>query len=105
MFQGVVLSSIKFKFPSIHHAFNWDLVSLIPAIQPRSSYRLFVYLSPITNSAMGDISSLSIHDETTYQRIPFGKEMLKQFPFDPEFKNLNHGMQVIYNYTISFPDR
>jgi hypothetical protein len=42
---------------------------------------------------MGDISTLSLHKRNTYQRIPFGKEMLKQFPFDPKFKNLNHGMQ------------
>ncbi|TVY78146.1 Hercynylcysteine sulfoxide lyase [Lachnellula suecica] len=30
-------------------------------------------------------------NDTTYERTPFGKEMLKHFSFDPAFKNLNHG--------------
>ncbi|KAF4629919.1 hypothetical protein G7Y89_g8223 [Cudoniella acicularis] len=37
---------------------------------------------------MGEVS---LHVSTKYERIPFGKEMLKHFLFDPEFKNLNHG--------------
>jgi hypothetical protein len=36
------------------------------------------------NTQMGEVS---LDDE----RIPFGKEMLKQFLFDSKFKNLNHG--------------
>jgi hypothetical protein len=40
---------------------------------------------------MGDISNLSIHEKKTYKRVAFGKEMLKQFPFGRDFKNMNHG--------------
>ncbi|CAG8961717.1 hypothetical protein HYFRA_00006257 [Hymenoscyphus fraxineus] len=29
--------------------------------------------------------------EKKYERVPFGKEMLKQFSFDPEYTNINHG--------------
>lgn len=36
------------------------------------------------NAQMGEVF---LDDE----RIPFGKEMLKQFLFDSKFKNLNHG--------------
>jgi hypothetical protein len=28
---------------------------------------------------------------TRYKRVPYGKEMLKQFSFDPEYRNVNHG--------------
>lgn len=38
------------------------------------------------------IGDLSIGDGPTYERTPFGKEMLKHFLFDPSYKNLNHGM-------------
>lgn len=41
---------------------------------------------------MGDLSSLSLVDDGSYQRIPFGKEMAKHFLFDSKFKNMNHGM-------------
>jgi hypothetical protein len=53
---------------------------------------------------MGDISGLSLNEKTktTYERIPFGKEMLKQFPFGPNFKNLNHGMKDIPHNFHSF---
>ena len=37
---------------------------------------------------MGDIY---IEDAPTYERTAFGKEMLKHFLFDPEYKNLNQG--------------
>ena len=29
------------------------------------------------------------------ERTPFGKEMLKHFPFDPAYKNLNQGILTI----------
>jgi hypothetical protein len=51
---------------------------------------------------MGDISGLSLHEKITYERVPFGKEMLKQFPFGPDFKNLNHGMGAIF-YNSNLP--
>lgn len=51
---------------------------------------------------MGDISGLSLDEKTSYQRIPFGKEMLKQFSFGSNFKNLNHGMEVIFYNINSF---
>lgn len=38
-----------------------------------------------------------------YERVPFGKEMLKQFSFDPEYHNVNHGMtQPLYNSRQTF---
>lgn len=51
-------------------------------------------MSAALNLKMGDIS---IKDAPTYERIPFGKEMLKHFLFDPAFRNLNHGL---YNYPL-----
>jgi hypothetical protein len=36
-----------------------------------------------------------LDDETSHQRTPFGKEMLKHFLFDPGFRNLNHGSSPI----------
>lgn len=33
----------------------------------------------------------SVQEASTYKRVPFGKEMLNEFLFDPDFKNLNHG--------------
>jgi hypothetical protein len=38
---------------------------------------------------MGEVS---LDDVSTYKRTPFGKEMLKHFLFDPDYKNLNHGI-------------
>lgn len=48
---------------------------------------------------MGDISTLSLdektpYEKTSYKKVPFGKQMLKQFLFDKTFKNLNHGTEV-----------
>ncbi|KAG4422022.1 hypothetical protein IFR04_004881 [Cadophora malorum] len=37
---------------------------------------------------MGEVS---LEPSPTYERTPFGKEMLKHFLFDPSYKNLNHG--------------
>jgi hypothetical protein len=46
----------------------------------------------MNNSLDSKMSEVSIQDaSTTYERIPFGKEMLKHFLFDPKYKNLNHG--------------
>ncbi|RDL30800.1 PLP-dependent transferase [Venustampulla echinocandica] len=38
---------------------------------------------------MGEVSLNN--GNAKYERIPFGSEMLKQFLFDPAYKNLNHG--------------
>ena len=46
-------------------------------------------MSSTLNLKMGDVS---IEDVSIYERIPFGKEMLKHFLFDPAFRNLNHGL-------------
>lgn len=51
---------------------------------------------------MGDISGLSLNENTTYQRMPFGKEMLRQFPFGPNFKNMNHGTELYFILSIPF---
>ncbi|KAK2759770.1 hypothetical protein FQN54_002504 [Arachnomyces sp. PD_36] len=34
---------------------------------------------------------LSSNDNPSYERTPFGKEMLKHFAFEPGYRNLNHG--------------
>lgn len=33
---------------------------------------------------------------STLKRVPFGKEMRKQFSFDPKWRNLNHGLEPMY---------
>jgi hypothetical protein len=42
---------------------------------------------------MGSVEKLSLEEKAPrkYERIPFGKEMAKQFLFSPSFKNMNHG--------------
>ncbi|EEP81624.1 predicted protein [Uncinocarpus reesii 1704] len=37
------------------------------------------------------MGSLPIRERETSQELPFGHSMLKLFPLDPNFKNLNHG--------------
>ncbi len=44
---------------------------------------------------MCDISNLSLDQKHVYQRVPFGKEMRKQFAFAPNFRNMNHGIETI----------
>ncbi|EHK99675.1 putative Uncharacterized aminotransferase [Glarea lozoyensis 74030] len=44
------------------------------------------YLGPFQLQA-GEVSS---DVSNKYKRVPFGKEMLKQFSFDPEYRNVNH---------------
>ncbi len=39
-------------------------------------------------SKMGEVSLDSM---PSYERTPFGKEMLKHFLIDPSYKNVNHG--------------
>jgi hypothetical protein len=41
------------------------------------------------NLKMGDLSIAG--DSTSYERTPFGRQMLKHFLFDPAYKNFNHG--------------
>lgn len=38
---------------------------------------------------------ISMPEEKTYERVPFGKEMRKQFQFGEGWRNMNHGLASI----------
>ncbi|KAG4428102.1 hypothetical protein IFR05_016414 [Cadophora sp. M221] len=45
----------------------------------------------MSSSIERKMGEVSLEPSPTYERTPFGKEMLKHFSFDPSYKNLNHG--------------
>ncbi|KAL2070800.1 hypothetical protein VTL71DRAFT_13826 [Oculimacula yallundae] len=45
----------------------------------------------MASSLLKKMGEVSLEPSPTYERTPFGKEMLKHFSFDPSYKNLNHG--------------
>ena len=88
-FCVVYISSLSLPNPTlvnILHSFQELTLSLVV------SYTL-ISNQPMAFSLSGKMGEVSLTNESTYQRTPFGKEMLKHFCFDPSFKNLNHGIQ------------
>jgi len=55
----------------------------------------------ISNSLEGKMGDITIEDVPKYERTPFGKEMLKHFLFDPNYKNLNHGIMSSQSSLLS----
>ena len=49
-------------------------------------------------------NTISPDNSSAYKRTPFGKEMLKHFLFNPNFKNLNHGSHFGALYFESLPN-
>jgi hypothetical protein len=48
---------------------------------------------------MGEVLNIKMEEVSlNNERTPFGKEMLKHFLFDPDYKNLNQG---IFPHSIS----
>ncbi|KAH8602091.1 pyridoxal phosphate-dependent transferase [Bisporella sp. PMI_857] len=45
----------------------------------------------MTSISENKFADLTVPNSSKYERTPFGKEMLKHFPLDPRYKNLNHG--------------
>lgn len=39
---------------------------------------------------------ISMPEEKTYERVPFGKEMRKQFQFGEGWTNMNHGISLLF---------
>lgn len=46
---------------------------------------------PDTGLTLKDMG-IVVAEAKTYARVPFGREMRKEFQFDPEWRNMNHGL-------------
>ena len=68
------------EFPFANACFNFRAVSRILYSEDSMGETL--------DTKMGEVSLEN-------ERTPFGKEMLKHFPFDPAYKNLNQGILTI----------
>lgn len=53
----------------------------------------FLDIHNLANMLTLEQLGISVPEEKTYERIPFGKEMRKEFQFGPGWRNMNHGLQ------------